>query len=382
MIVVDDRPAEAAPTARRAGGAARRVRVLRGRGAGPAAARNAGWRAARAPWIVFLDDDVVPAAGLARAPRGATCAACRRTRREPGPASACPLPAERRPTDWERNVAGLERARWATADMAYRRAALEAVGGFDERFPRAYREDADLGLRVDRAPAGGSSRGGRRVVHPVGPARPWVSVRQAGRQRRRRADAPRCTAATGASARARRAAAGRATSRSAAAGASAPRRSPPRRRRAAAAARRRLWLAGHGRVRAGRASRRGRGRAREVATMLWTSAAMPLRGRARWWLRGAAPRAAAPAPRPARPPRCSSTATARSSPTSPTTATRSACEPMPGAREALDRLRARGRPARVVSNQSGIARGLLAPREVEAVNARMEELLGPFGPLG
>ena len=59
-----------------------------------------------------------------------------------------PLPRDRRPTDWERNVAGLEHARWATADLAYRRAALEAVGGFDERFPRAYREDADLGLRL------------------------------------------------------------------------------------------------------------------------------------------------------------------------------------------------------------------------------------------
>ena len=32
--------------------------------------------------------------------------------------------------------------------MAYRRAALAAVGGFDERFPRAFREDADLALRM------------------------------------------------------------------------------------------------------------------------------------------------------------------------------------------------------------------------------------------
>jgi hypothetical protein len=32
--------------------------------------------------------------------------------------------------------------------MTYRRAALTEAGGFDERFPRAYREDADLALRV------------------------------------------------------------------------------------------------------------------------------------------------------------------------------------------------------------------------------------------
>jgi D-glycero-D-manno-heptose 1,7-bisphosphate phosphatase len=33
-----------------------------------------------------------------------------------------------------------------------------------------------------------------------------------------------------------------------------------------------------------------------------------------------------------------------------------------------------------VSNQSGIARGLLTPAQVDAVNARIEALLGPLGP--
>ena len=33
------------------------VRILRTGGAGQAAARNAGWRAAKTDWIVFLDDD-------------------------------------------------------------------------------------------------------------------------------------------------------------------------------------------------------------------------------------------------------------------------------------------------------------------------------------
>ncbi len=55
------------------------------------------------------------------------------------------------PTDAERNTAGLAAARWITADMAFRRSALEAVGGFDERFPRAYRVDADLALRLTTA---------------------------------------------------------------------------------------------------------------------------------------------------------------------------------------------------------------------------------------
>jgi histidinol-phosphate phosphatase family protein len=54
--------------------------------------------------------------------------------------------------------------------------------------------------------------------------------------------------------------------------------------------------------------------------------------------------------------------------------------PMPGARAALDRLRAAGVPLAVISNQSGIARGILTEDEVAAVNRRVEELLGPLGP--
>ena len=53
---------------------------------------------------------------------------------------------------------------------------------------------------------------------------------------------------------------------------------------------------------------------------------------------------------------------------------------MPGARLALARLRAAGVPTAVVSNQSGMGRGLVTREQVEAVNRRVEELLGPLGP--
>ena len=46
---------------------------------------------------------------------------------------------------------------------------------------------------------------------------------------------------------------------------------------------------------------------------------------------------------------------------------------MPGAAAALERVRAAGVPIGVVSNQSGIARGLLDAGQVEAVNARVAE---------
>jgi HAD superfamily hydrolase (TIGR01662 family) len=55
-----------------------------------------------------------------------------------------------------------------------------------------------------------------------------------------------------------------------------------------------------------------------------------------------------------------------------------AVHPVEGAKEALDRLRAAGVRVGVVTNQSGLARGLLTTDQVAAVNARVDELLGPF----
>lgn len=156
-----------------------RITVLRGKAAGPAAARNTGWRASDAPFVAFLDDDVVVHDGwLARL---ATDIASL----QPYEAGSqgrvrVPLPADRPPTDWERNVAGLASSAWITADIVYRRAVLEQLGGFDERFRRAYREDADFALRVFEA-GYGIARGSRTIDHPVRPADPWISVRlQAG----------------------------------------------------------------------------------------------------------------------------------------------------------------------------------------------------------
>ena len=56
-------------------------------------------------------------------------------------------------------------------------------------------------------------------------------------------------------------------------------------------------------------------------------------------------------------------------------------QPLPTARAALDRLRAEGVATAVVSNQSGIARGCLTRAQVDAVNARLAELVGDLGPV-
>lgn len=52
--------------------------------------------------------------------------------------------------------------------------------------------------------------------------------------------------------------------------------------------------------------------------------------------------------------------------------------PVRAARAALDLLRAAGIPTGVVTNQSGIARGLISREQADAVNERVDELLGPF----
>ena len=51
---------------------------------------------------------------------------------------------------------------------------------------------------------------------------------------------------------------------------------------------------------------------------------------------------------------------------------------LPTARVALDRLRALGIGVGVVTNQSGLARGLITAEQLRAVNEQVEALLGPF----
>lgn len=139
---------------------------------GPAAARNAGWRHARAAVIAFTDDDTMPdarwlEAGLDALANGAAAAS-----------GAIVVPLPKRPTDYEADAGGLAHAEFATANAFVRRDALATVGGFDERFTAAWREDSDLqfallrsGVRIVRA-------NDAVVVHPVRPARWGVSLSQ------------------------------------------------------------------------------------------------------------------------------------------------------------------------------------------------------------
>ncbi|HET8661778.1 MAG TPA: glycosyltransferase [Micromonosporaceae bacterium] len=289
VTVVDDRGGRQ-DTPLPGTGRAAYLRVVRGRGAGPAAARNAGWRAARGEWVAFLDDDVVPAPDWLRRLR-----ADLDTDPDVGGVQGrvdVPLPRDRAPTDWERNTAGLADGAWVTADMAYRRAALAEVGGFDERFPRAYREDAELAYRVRRA-GWRLVRGQRRVCHPVRAEDAWVSLRvqrgNADDALLRRLYGPQWRALLGLGCgRRRRHAAVTLAALVAAASlvaSAAARPGPGRRRlRAAAVLAGSAWYAGTAEL-AIRRIAPGPGTLREVAVMVVTSILLPPLAVA-WWMRG------------------------------------------------------------------------------------------------
>ena len=133
---------------------------------GPSAARNRGWRAARADVLAFTTDDAVPgpdwlAQGLAAFDGGAQVV-CGRIE--------TPVPA--RPTDRQRSAHAHERADFTSANCFIHKPVLEQQGGFDERFSVQRGSDADLhfrllehGVRIVRAPHA-------LAVHPVRPA-PW-----------------------------------------------------------------------------------------------------------------------------------------------------------------------------------------------------------------
>ena len=362
IVVVDDRRRAAAELDLPETSAP--LTVLQTHGRGPAAARNAGWRAADAEWIAFLDDDV-------KVPRDW----CQRLMRDlsdlPDQVAASqawlyvPAPPQRRPTDSERRTLALVGAPWITADMAYRRAVLVATGGFDERFPRAFREDSDLALRTVRL--GYVMTWGERVTtHPLASPTNWRSSLkdQAGNAdnawlrtkygRRWRSLSGTTRGRTG-----RHLITTAAATTALAAVASRRVVPAPRRWARVAAAAGLLWAGltaefAIGRILAGPRT------AREITTMVVTSALIPplavahrLRGEVRARLGGRDPRRFSGKPRAVLFDRDGTLIK-----NVPYLADPRRVRPMPGARRTLDQLRRQGVAVGVVSNQSGVAPGL------------------------
>lgn len=145
------------------------VRVLRiddNRGPGPA--RNAGWRAARAPVVAFTDDDTEPATDwlaelVAPFDAGADLVMGRTIPDPEAFGQAGPFShwvRVEKPMPW-----------FPTCNIAYRRDLLDRTGGFDEeftaRFGSSFGDDTDLGWKALTAGADARFAPRALVVHEV-----------------------------------------------------------------------------------------------------------------------------------------------------------------------------------------------------------------------
>jgi GT2 family glycosyltransferase len=151
---------------------------------GPASARNAGWQLASGELILFTDDDCLPAphwissywdAYRTYYPQAARHNAYGKCLAFRGPVH---VPCPPRPTDYEKNTACLESAAFVTANCACTPAALRRIGGFDEAFTMAWREDSDLEFKLIETGIPIVTVPRARLTHPVRSA-PWgISLKE------------------------------------------------------------------------------------------------------------------------------------------------------------------------------------------------------------
>jgi len=134
---------------------------------GPAAARNIGWLKAKADLIAFTDDDCIPdknwLKALDRMYHQEQYAAFTGTTK---------VPLDFPPSDFANNTYQLQRAEFITANCACTKKTLKLLGGFDERFKLAWREDSDLHFCLLMSGIPITPVNDAIIVHPVRYA-PW-----------------------------------------------------------------------------------------------------------------------------------------------------------------------------------------------------------------
>lgn len=138
----------------------------------PAIARNLGWRAAQGEYIAFTDDDCIPHSHWLR--RGVETLDLGYD----GVTGQMDIPLSDHPTDFEINSRGLMTSEYITANCFYRKALLEAIGGFDEQFEIAWREDTDLFFNALKLNARLVYVPDAVVLHPIRPQKWGVSLGQ------------------------------------------------------------------------------------------------------------------------------------------------------------------------------------------------------------
>jgi glycosyltransferase involved in cell wall biosynthesis len=181
VVFVDDGSSDGTPEvlAGLARGSALRIEVLGdGINRRQAAARNLGWSRARAPVVAFTDDDCVPAPDWLERGLEAMGDATERGRVVVG--RTVPDPAqEHLAGPFSRSITVADATYFETCNVFYRRADLEAVGGFDEAFRSHGGEDTDLGWRIRKRGAEALFEPRALVHHDVKPSDLRAATREA-----------------------------------------------------------------------------------------------------------------------------------------------------------------------------------------------------------
>ena len=125
---------------------------------------------ARAEIVAFTDDDTIPDPGWLKM----------------GLQSISPdvhaisgrivMPIPEVPSDYERDASHLEDAEFAAANCMVRLTVLHSIGGFDERFTMAWREDSDLHFALLKGGYTLVRAASAIVVHPLRPGRFAIAI--------------------------------------------------------------------------------------------------------------------------------------------------------------------------------------------------------------
>ena len=172
IIVVDDGSSDHTASVLAAAPKGLRLTALRQANLGPAAARNRGIERARAPWVLFLNDDALPAPDTLQihldehALRGPRDAVLGRFPMHPD------FTPTTRPVGWCMDHTtlifdyprmqpgrGYGSGQFYTCNISLARDFLRRLGGFDEGFVRMGAEDIEFGVRVQQ-------QGGRVFYRP------------------------------------------------------------------------------------------------------------------------------------------------------------------------------------------------------------------------
>lgn len=143
---------------------------------GMAAARNRGWRAARGRIIAFTEDDCLPQTdwlsnALAVFKRGAQVIS-----------GQVRIPVANRAAQQNRKTVFADSMDFGTTNCFCLRSILQRVGGFEEQFDIAWREDSDLQFKLLQIGIPISKCPDVRIIHPIQQSTWWDSLKEERKQ--------------------------------------------------------------------------------------------------------------------------------------------------------------------------------------------------------